>query len=289
LLGLVGKGTWMHSLLLSSAFDGWHGLLAAPRFYAPALIAVAVALAWIAACVGATWWLVGREEFGGPRLARRIGWAMPTRAVVGAAALMVVLAFASNLGATPVTAGRLEASIEPVFNRLTLLQQRELGRSAGAGSKLDLRTRCRRHGGQGSGPGDDWTCTMTLITPRPGAELFQLTPVTYDLSVKSNGCYKADAPPVFVGQRTMLDVHRNSVVNPLFTIYGCFDTTGGGPHVRSAGGRRPAGAAGAKGEGVSPGQREAEQAAGAGVVRETEESQRHLEREGEEKGPAPGR
>ena len=54
---------------------------------------------------------------------------------------------------------------------------------------------------------------------------FQVTPVAYDVSVKSDGCYKADAPPSFVGQQMMRAARMaRSVVNPLFTIYGCFNT-----------------------------------------------------------------
>ena len=75
------------------------------------------------------------------------------------------------------------------------------------------------------GPGDDWSCTITILRSVPGAELFRTTPVTYDMSVKSEGCWKAQAPPSFVGQQTMTDAHHRSVVNPLFSIYGCFDTT----------------------------------------------------------------
>ena len=50
------------------------------------------------------------------------------------------------------------------------------------------------------------------------------TPVTYDVSANSDGCYKATAPPSFVGQQTMRTPAGNSVVNPLFTLYSCFNT-----------------------------------------------------------------
>ena len=52
---------------------------------------------------------------------------------------------------------------------------------------------------------------------------FNQTPVTYDVSLQSNGCYKAESPPSFVGQQTMKDADGNQVVNPLFVIYGCFN------------------------------------------------------------------
>jgi len=34
-----------------------------------------------------------------------------------------------------------------------------------------------------------------VLIPQAGANPFQQMAVTYDVSAKSNGCYKADAPP----------------------------------------------------------------------------------------------
>jgi hypothetical protein len=65
---------------------------------------------------------------------------------------------------------------------------------------------------------------LTVFTPQAGPLPFQQTPVTYDVSVNSDGCYKATAPPSFIGQQTMRDSAGKSVVNPLFTIYSCFNT-----------------------------------------------------------------
>jgi len=64
---------------------------------------------------------------------------------------------------------------------------------------------------------------LTVFIPQPGAVPFQQTPVTYDLTVQSNGCYKATSPPSFVGQQTMRDGNGKQVVNPLFVFYGCFN------------------------------------------------------------------
>jgi len=49
------------------------------------------------------------------------------------------------------------------------------------------------------------------------------TPVAYDVSVQSNGCYKATSPPLLVGQSTIRNTRGRSVVNPIVTIYGCFN------------------------------------------------------------------
>jgi hypothetical protein len=49
------------------------------------------------------------------------------------------------------------------------------------------------------------------------------TPISYDVSVQSNGCYKAQAPPGAVGAPMIRDTRGRTVVNPLVTIYGCFN------------------------------------------------------------------
>jgi ABC-2 type transport system permease protein len=222
LLLLIGSGVWVHALLVGSAFQDWHPLFVTHPFYGPVLAGVAISLAWIAACVAASWRVLRRRDFAGAPVARRTGWVMPARLVVISAAVIAVLAIGGNWGPAGVTMPRLRASIAPVFNNLTLLQQRLLGRNVPAGSKLTLQTACNRHGGSPKGPGD-WSCTLTVFTPQPGALPLQQTPVTYDVSVNSDGCYKATAPPSFVGQQTMRDSAGKSVVNPLFTIYSCFN------------------------------------------------------------------
>src|SRR5437763_6979048 len=82
---------------------------------------------------------------------------------------------------------------------------------------------CSRRGSTPRGPGD-WVCTMNVFIPQPGAVPFQQTPVTYDVSVQSDGCYKAQSPPASIGQQLMRDADGHNVVNPLYTIYGCFNT-----------------------------------------------------------------
>src|SRR6476659_8586935 len=81
---------------------------------------------------------------------------------------------------------------------------------------------------------DDWSCTLSVVTTKTGSNP-EVTPVTYEVGVKSNGCYKAQAPPSFVGQQMMADAHGHSIVNPLFTIYGCFDVTGTAPRCPEGG------------------------------------------------------
>jgi ABC-2 type transport system permease protein len=222
LLLLVGTGVWLHTLLAASAFDGWYALFTAHHYYGPLVAACVVSLIWIVACLGGSWLLIRRRDFAGAPVSRRPGWVVPVRVAVGSAVLVAFLSVASNWGPVGDTAARLKASITPAFNNLTLLQQRELGRTVPAGYKLNVLTNCSRRASSPSGPGD-WICTIEVFVPQPGAEPYAETPVTYDVSLQSDGCYKAESPPTFVGQQTMTDAHHQQVVNPLFVIYGCFN------------------------------------------------------------------
>ncbi len=222
LLALVGTGVWLHSLLVASAFDAWHPLFLEHRFYGPLIVAEAVSAIWIVACLLAAWRLQRRRDFTGAVVTRRPGWVAPVRVALGSAAVIAFLAIAGNWGPAGVTAKRLNASITPAFNNLTLLQQRELGRTVAPGARLNVLPSCSRRASTPSGPGD-WICTLTVLIPQPGAVPFQSTPVTYDVTVQSNGCFKAESPPSFVGQQTMRAASGHQVVNPLFVFYGCLN------------------------------------------------------------------
>ena len=222
LLLLVGSGVWLHMLLAASAFQGWYALFTAHPYFGPLVIGGIVSVIWIVASLVGSWLIIRRRDFAGTPVSRRPGWVVPVRVAVGAAAVVAFLAIASNWGPAGDTAAKLKASIEPAFNNLTVLQQRELGRTVAPGAKLNVLTSCSRRASTPAGPGD-WICTLDVFIPQPGAQPFQDTPVTYDVSVQSDGCYKAESPPSFVGQQTMKDAHGNQVVNPLFVIYGCFN------------------------------------------------------------------
>ncbi len=224
LLALVGTGTWVHGLLLASAFDGWHSLFTAHPSLAQIALASIVSIAWIAICLSAAWVILRRRDFAGSPGRRRSGWGTPLRAVLVATAVIALLAVAGGWGPPAVTAARLTRSIAPTFSNLTLLQQRLTGRGGETSANLKILSHCGRRSGTNRGPGDDWFCTVDALIAQPGAVPFWGTPVTYEVSVKSNGCYKAEAPPTAVGNLLMRDAHRRFVVNPLATIYGCFNT-----------------------------------------------------------------
>lgn len=41
--------------------------------------------------------------------------------------------------------------------------------------------------------------------------------------MSSNGCFKAQSPPNFIGGPTMTDARDRTTTNPLFVVYGCLD------------------------------------------------------------------
>lgn len=222
LLLLVGTGFIAHALLLSFAFDAWHPLLRPHPYLRPLLVGAGVSLVWCAVCLALAWRLVSRRDFAGAPVARRQGWVGPVRVVVALAAVVALWAVAGSWGPVGVTPSRLQASLTPEFNRLTLLQQHELGRQVPAGARLNILPSCSRRGSTPNGPGD-WVCTLNVILPSAGAVPFQQTPVSYDVSVQPDGCYKAQSPPAFIGQQLMRDAFGHNVVNPLYTIYGCLN------------------------------------------------------------------
>ncbi len=223
LLDLIGKGVGVHLLLIGAAFDGWHGLFTTHHFYGPLVISSLVSLAWIAACIAASWRILRRRDFLASTVGRGPDWRTPVRVVASAAAVVAVLALLANVGPTGDTDHRLSAAIGAEFNNLTLLQQQLIGRRVPSGAKLDILPNCNRRAAKAVGPGD-WNCTLYVYLPQAQSVPFQQTSVEYDVSVEYNGCYKAQSPPSFIGGPTMLGAHGKSVTNPLYIVYGCFDT-----------------------------------------------------------------
>jgi len=223
LLDLIGKGVVVHLLLIGSAFAGWHGLFTTHRFYGPLATSSLVSVAWIAACIAASWRILARRDFLTSTVDRGPDWRTPVRVVASAAAVVAVLALLANVGPAGDTDHRLSAAIGEEFNNVTLLQQQLIGRHVPAGAKLDILPNCNRRATQAVGPGD-WTCNLDVYLPQAQSVPFSATSIEYDVSVEYDGCYKAQSPPAFIGGPTMLDAHGRSVTNPLYIVYGCFDT-----------------------------------------------------------------
>ena len=138
-------------------------------------------------------------------------------------AVIALLALGTNLGPAGVTGVRLSRSLQSAFLRLTRLQQNLLGHPIPAGATYRIVPVCGRRSAKPVGPGD-WACTMNVyILLARGTQPLTDTPVAYDVSVQSNGCYKAQSPPLLVGQAVLHDTRGQTVINPIVTIYGCFN------------------------------------------------------------------
>jgi len=114
--------------------------------------------------------------------------------------IVAVLAVAGNAGPIGITPHRLNAAIGTAFNNASLLQQRLIGRIAPAGARLEVQPFCNRRGTRSEGPGD-WLCNVYVYLPQLKAVPFQRTNVEYDVSVRYDGCYKAQSPPRSRAQR----------------------------------------------------------------------------------------
>ena len=136
-----------------------------------------------------------------------------------------MLAAATGLGPRGVTRSRVQSAVATTFSNVSLLQQRLLGRVAPAGARLQVQPYCVRRGTASRGPGD-WTCDVYVYLPQPKSVPFTRTNVEYDVAVDSDGCYKAQSPPTFIGGQTMVGARGRRSTNPLFVVYGCFDPLG---------------------------------------------------------------
>lgn len=223
LIDLIGKGVWVHLLLIGSGFSGMYGLFTAHPFAGPLLITSLVSVAWIVGCVSAAWLILRRRDFLAGSSVRAPSWHAPLRVMAATTVVVAVLAVASNLGPIGITSHRLDSAIGTAFNNVSLLQQRLIGRIAPPGARLDVQPFCNRRGTASEGPGD-WLCNVYVYLPQLKAVPFQRTNVEYDVSVRYDGCYKAQSPPTFIGGPTMTDDRGRTVVNPLFVVYGCFNT-----------------------------------------------------------------
>jgi hypothetical protein len=229
LLQLTGNGVVLHLLLVSAGFTAWPGLFSTHVFLGPALVAELACLVWIAVPLWFAWRILSRREFvpaaqptgRSGRAARAV---TPLRIVAVGVVVLALLTLLTTLGPTGVNRNRVTNSLAATFKNLTIYQQDLLGHPIPRGSKYSILPLCNKRGAKAVGPGD-WDCTVNVYVLLPkGQQPLTDTPVDYDVSVASDGCYKADAPAVIVGGATIRDhLTHATTVNPLNVVYGCFN------------------------------------------------------------------
>jgi hypothetical protein len=90
-------------------------------------------------------------------------------------------------------------------------------------SDIEVTAHCRKLvAGSGAIGAGDWVCTLFWRVPN-------VSPLrdTYDLSVATDGCYRAtaDGAEAHLGGPTLTTPDGGSVRNLLYTFEGCFDPT----------------------------------------------------------------
>ena len=117
------------------------------------------------------------------------------------------------------TPAALAPSFATTFSGLYADQQSSLGRTDVTAAGLGAQAVCRRTGTAATGPGEDWTCSVTYrdgVTS--GTQVFEV-------QVKADGCWKADGPPS-VQPAQLADAQTGlPLTNPLAEFDGCFDTS----------------------------------------------------------------
>jgi hypothetical protein len=128
----------------------------------------------------------------------------------------VVLATACGTAATP---PRLALSLTDAFAGLYAAQQAQFGRSDVTRSSLHASAACRRAGPHHDGPGEDWHCSVRYVDADTDATQ------SFELQVKPDGCWKAEAPPTVQPARIADPLTGVTSVNQLAEFDGCLDTS----------------------------------------------------------------
>lgn len=144
------------------------------------------------------------------------------RCALGLLAAVLAVAVLSGCASTAVTATRLNASVGPTFERMYRWKQKLEGESTA--KPLDTTASCRRptNGSiRHEGAGGEWICTIRFLIDGPKTQVS----FNWDVSAKPNGCWAADGAPAAMGGQTIIDTRGRHVVDPIYTVDGCFSPT----------------------------------------------------------------
>jgi len=217
LLGFLGSGVIVRSIVLSTSFDAWHGLLVEPARLGPLLVGVLVSAAVAVLALDAARRSFLRRDFAGDGRTPAT-WSRLGRSVLVGAGICAVLVLGAVFDRTWITAQRLQDSVGPTFRNLVVLQQGMIGHADRTAS-LKVISFCKRASvisGTGEGPGDDWQCQLFVNGPR-----LRGLSANYTLTVRPNGCYTAEGPPSVIGPLHLRTQDGAVALNPLSAFDGC--------------------------------------------------------------------
>lgn len=220
LLESVDSGTLVRTLSPATPFDAWHSLFTVAGSTGTLLQGAISSILWTAVFGGAALFLLRRRAFASsdttPRLQRRATIRLAAIAVVAG----VVLLGAAGLGPTDLTAQRLQASIGSTFSRLSAVRYQW---QTGAPGQVTppMPASCNRGAGtqRSSGAGDDWSCVIEVTDSSAGGG----QAVTFDVTLKPDGCYTAEAGSSF-GALLVTNQQGRPFINPVYAFDGCFGT-----------------------------------------------------------------
>jgi ABC-2 type transport system permease protein len=216
-LALLGSGVIVRSVLLTTPFEAWHGLLVEPARLAPLWIGVLVCAAYAVLCLDAARRSFRRRDFAGDARPA-LSWAGLTRGILVGVAITGLLVIGAALDRTWITSQRVEGAVAATFTNLVVVQQEMLGHQEDAGS-LKVFPVCRRESvisGPSSGAGDDWACLLYVSGPNVGR-----LQVDYAMTVRPNGCYTAEGQRSVIGPLHIETADGTVEVNPLYAFDGC--------------------------------------------------------------------
>lgn len=218
-LETVDSGQVVRTISPATPFDAWHALFTVGGTSGTLIQGAVTSLVWAAIFGGAALTLLRRRGFASsdttPRLQRRATLRLAAIAVAAGA----VLLGAAGLGPTTLTAQRLQASIGRTFANLSAVRYEwQTGQPGQA--NVAMTATCNRGDGtqRSSGAGDDWACIIVESDPAYGAQ-----PVSFDVTLKPDGCYSADAGAAY-GALLIPGEHGRAFINPVYAFDGCFGT-----------------------------------------------------------------
>jgi hypothetical protein len=145
--------------------------------------------------------------------------------IVAAVTVAAVALALAGYGSTGITAPRLDKSIGRAFSNLYARYQIDEGYAPASTASTNAEAVCYKGAPNSlqSGAGNDWVCTITYAY----VPLIEPFDATYNVTVQTNGCYAADGdgPTSLNVSRTIVGARGRRLLNPLWVIDGCFDTT----------------------------------------------------------------
>lgn len=219
LLEFADYGEIVRAIAPVTPLDAWHAIFTDPGNTGTLVQGAVNSLAWAAIFGVAAWWLLLRRGFAasdaGSGTQRRAG----IRILLVAAVILAVFGGIADAGPTNLTAGRLQASIAPTFSHLSAVRYEWQTGTPGEANEPMAAT-CNRGAGteKSSGAGDDWSCVLVDPRASTGGQ-----PVTYDVTLKPDGCYTAETGMTF-GALLIDNEHGKPFINPVYTFDGCFGT-----------------------------------------------------------------